>query len=101
MERQTDNSQSENRQLVTAAHFLNTILHLEQNYIPGDNCSNFEYIRNTSTHKTLCYMYDQYVTCRNQAIYSNSGARQYIPRNRLDSICQWDQTSYSDITAEE
>ena len=101
MKRQTDNSQSENRQLVTAAHLLNTILHLEQNYFPGEDCDNFEYIRDTSTHKTLCYMYDQYVTYRNQAISSNSGARQYIPRNRLDSICQWDQTSYSNITAKE
>ena len=101
MKRQTDNSQSENRQLATTVHLLNTILHLEQNYFPWEDCDNFEDIRNTSTHKTLCYMYDQYVTYRNQAIPSNSGARQYIPRNRLNSTCQWDQTSYSNITAKE
>ena len=46
-------------------------------------------------------MYDQYVTYRNQAISLNSGARQYIPRNRLNSTCQWDQTSYSSVTAKE
>ena len=103
MKRQTDNSQSENQQLVTANYLLRAILHLEQNYFLGENCHSdyFENIRNTSTHKTLCYMYDQYVTYRNQAISSNSGARQYIPRNRLDNICQWDQTSYSNITAKE